>query len=147
MEKVIFREYDIRGKVGSEFRIDQVYDVVRAIAYFFKQQNPSVTTVVVGMDGRTHSEQIKKEVCRALLDSGLDVVFVGICPSPVVYFALHTLPVDAGLMITASHNPKEYNGLKICLGTTSVWGQQIQEIYTLYQQKKGIDAPKKRGIL
>ena len=76
---------------------------------------------------------MKKEMCRALTDSGLDVVFVGICPTPGLYFALRTLPVDGGLMITASHNPKEYNGMKICLGTESVWGEEIQEIKRLYK--------------
>ncbi len=138
MQDIIFREYDIRGKVGSELAIDQVYDLARAIAYYFASKAPSVQRVAIGMDGREHSPEIKQEVCRALQDSGLDVVFIGICPSPVLYFALHTQAVDAGIMITASHNPKEYNGLKICLGTKSVWGTQVKEIASLFKQKKSI---------
>lgn len=140
MIDAIFREYDIRGKVGSEFAIDQVYDLACAIAYYFVQHNPDVKTVVVGMDGRTHSPQIKDELVRGLMDSGLNVLFVGLCTSPALYFALYNCNVQAGLMITASHNPKEYNGLKICLGRNSVWGAQVKEIRDLFKQKKRITA-------
>lgn len=143
MQDTIFREYDIRGIVGKELFLDDVYDLVRAIAYYFVLQNFHVKNVAVGMDGRTHSPAIKKEVCRALADSGLNVLFVGVCPSPVLCFALHQCQVDAGLMITASHNPAAYNGIKISLGTHTVWGAQIQEIKRLYQQKKHIQVAQK----
>lgn len=135
MIDTIFREYDIRGKVGTEFIISEVYPLTQAIVYYFKQHKPSVKTVAVGMDARTTSPQIKDEVVRALTDSGLDVLFIGTCPTPVLYFALYTQPVDAGIMITASHNPPEYNGLKLCLGKHSVWGLQVAEIRDLYKQK------------
>ncbi len=140
MIDAIFREYDIRGKVGSELIIDQVYDLGRAVAYYFVEHNPHVRTVVVGMDGRTHSPAIKDELVRGLRDSGLDVLFVGLCPSPALYFALYTRDVQAGLMITASHNPGEYNGFKICLGKDSVWGTQVAVIRDLYKEKKRINA-------
>jgi len=140
MHKSIFREYDIRGKVDSEFKIDQVYYLTHAIAYYFLKHDKDVKSVVVGMDGRTHSPAIKEQLCKALLDSGLDVVFIGVCPSPVLYFALHTLPVQAGLMITASHNTKEYNGIKILLGKHSVWGKQIQEIYEYFKERREVAA-------
>jgi len=137
----IFREYDIRGKVGQDLIIDRVYDLARAIAHYFKKHNPNVKTIVIGMDGRTHSPAIKEEICRALTDSGINVLFLGICPSPALYFALYTQPVDGGLMITASHNTKEYNGIKVCLGTESVWGKELQIIKQLYKEKKHVDAP------
>lgn len=146
MLDTIFREYDIRGKVNGEFNLDKVYDLIRSIAFYFVQENPAVKTVVLGMDGRTHSLAIKKEVCRGLTDSGLDVVFVGIVPSPVLYFALYTLEVDAGLMITASHNPKEYNGLKICLGKKSVWGVQVREIRDLFKARAFISTAHKGAV-
>lgn len=133
MHKHIFREYDIRGNVGSELIIDQVYRLACAIAFYFLQEKPLTKKVVIGFDGRTHSLLIQKEVCRALQDSGLDVVCIGVCPTPVVYFALHTLPFDAGIMITASHNGPEYNGFKINLGIDSVWGKEIQKIRQLYE--------------
>jgi len=133
MSDTIFREYDIRGKVGTELLIDEVYNLTCAITYYFKEQNPKLKVVAVGMDGRTHSPIIKEKMVQALADSGLDVVFLGLCTSPALYFALHTISVDAGLMITASHNGKEYNGIKICLGTQSVWGKEIQVIQQLYK--------------
>lgn len=143
MEDTLFREYDIRGLVDQELIVDQVYDLARAIAYYFVQQNPQVKTIAVGMDGRTHSPVIKEELCRGLIDSGLNVLFIGLCPSPVLCFATHQCTVDAGLMITASHNAAPYNGIKISLGTHAVWGAQIQEIKKLYQKKKYIQTPQK----
>ena len=133
----VFRRYDIRGVVGSELPIDQIYDLVRAIAVYFVRHN--VGSVALGMDGRTHSPAIKQEAVRALQDSGLEVVFLGLCPSPALYFALHTLPVDAGIMITASHNPQEYNGLKINLGHRSVWGDALQEIVQLLEERAQVE--------
>ena len=136
MKETIFREYDIRGLVNSELMIDDVYDLGRTIAYYLVQLNSNVKTIVVGMDAREHSPEIKDNVCRALTDSGMDVIFMGVCSSPMMYYATYTMPVDAGIMITASHNPKEYNGLKICLGTHSLWGKQIKELGKLYYEKK-----------
>lgn len=138
MHDCIFREYDIRGKVGEELLLEHVYDLGRAIAVYFVQKNPGIRNVAVGMDGRIHSQTIKNELSRALTDSGLQVLFIGICPTPVVYFSLHTLSVDAGLMITASHNGPDYNGIKICLGKDSVWGRDITSIRDLYKKRSQI---------
>ena len=145
MKDYIFRRYDIRGKVGSEFCIDEVYDLAHSIAHYFKKNYPKVACVAVGADGRIHSPAIKKELCRALQDSGLNVIFIGICPSPVLYFSLYTLPVEAGIMITASHNGKEYNGFKLCLNKNSIWGDAIQQIKK-YVYKKILFHAKKRGM-
>lgn len=124
----IFRQYDIRGKIGSELMIEDIPAIAKAIALYFVDKKPATKRIAVGADGRTHSPVIKELLCAALQESGLDVVFIGICPTPVLYFALFNLSVDAGLMITASHNGKEYNGIKICLGRDSVWGKEIQQI-------------------
>lgn len=142
MKQSIFREYDIRGIVGTELMIDSVYDLGRAIAFYLVQLNHRVKTVAVAMDAREHSPAIKKELCRALADSGLDVIFIGVCTSPMMYFATYTMSIDAGIMVTASHNPKEYNGLKVCLGTQSLWGDQIREIGKLFYEKKHLIADK-----
>lgn len=143
MDDVIFRQYDIRGKVGSEFDVDQAYDLARACAYYFVQRNPHTKKVVIGMDGRTHSPLIKDKVCAGIIDSGLDVYFIGLCSSPILYFAMHTQAVDAGIMITASHNGKEYNGLKICLGLENIFGSEIQEIKRLFKERKYIHGDRK----
>jgi len=145
MDKQIFREYDIRGKVGSEFDLTQVYALARAIAVHILHKSPDAKKIVVAMDGRAHSLQIKKSLCRALIDSGFDVIFIGVCPTPVMYFSLHQLKVDAGIMITASHNGPEYNGLKMNLGTTSIWGADIQKIRVLYEQRVVVENVRSRG--
>lgn len=136
MKETIFREYDIRGVVGTELMLENVYDLGRAIAFYLLQLNCLVKKIAVGMDVREHSPAIKKELVRALIDSGIDVIFIGVCTSPMMYFATYTMAVDGGIMVTASHNPKEYNGLKVCLGTTSLWGKQIKEIAKLYAEKQ-----------
>ena len=138
MKDTVFREYDIRGKVDGELCIEDMYRLGKAIAYFFKEHNPDLSSIALGMDGRTHSPQIKDELVRALVDSGIDVTFIGMCTTPVLYFALYNLPVDGGLMITASHNPKEYNGIKLCLDKVSVWGLQVQEIKKLFKEGKAL---------
>ncbi|HSW74057.1 MAG TPA: phosphomannomutase/phosphoglucomutase, partial [Candidatus Limnocylindria bacterium] len=147
MLDTIFREYDIRGKVGSELVLDEVYDLGRAIAYYFVRENPTISTVALGMDGRVHSPAMQQAMCKALVDSGLHVILIGVCPSPVLYFTLFTHPeVDAGLMITASHNPKEYNGIKICLGKKTVWGVQVREIRQLFKERKRVIALRKGTV-
>lgn len=134
MQDSIFREYDIRGKVGSEFIIEEAYNLGCAIAVYFLQEKPDIKNVVLAMDGRVSSPVIKDEVARAFIESGFTITFIGVCPTPVLYFAEYTLPVDAGIMITASHNPQEYNGIKIVLNKNTIWGQQLQEIKKLYKQ-------------
>jgi phosphomannomutase/phosphoglucomutase len=138
MQDHIFRTYDIRGKVGSELDINQVRQVARALAFYYKQQDPSIQTIAVGMDGRIHSPALKKELVAGLQESGLNVIFIGVCPSPTLYFSQYWLAVDAALMITASHNPQEYNGIKICMRKQSVFGQDIQKILKLFKEKKRI---------
>lgn len=146
MKDIIFREYDIRGVVGTELYINEIYNVTCAIVYYFHQHNPAIKTLAVGMDGRIHSPTIKDEMCRALIDSGINVLFLGVCPTPALYFSLFTQKVDGGLMITASHNAKEYNGIKICLGTESVWGKELQKIKELYKKRVSLSASQKGSL-
>lgn len=138
MQDTIFREYDIRGIVGSELRIEDTYDLSRAIAVLFKQLHPETKTVAVGRDGRTHSPAIAQELIRGLRDSGLNVLSLGVVPSPVLYFSQHVMPVQAGLMVTASHNPGEYNGIKFCLNKANVWGEQLRTLRTLFKQRASL---------
>ena len=91
MKDNIFREYDIRGIVGTELMIEDVYDLGRAIASYLLQLNNTVKKIAIGMDVREHSPAIKKELCRALIDSGMDVIFIGVCTSPMIYFATYTM--------------------------------------------------------
>ena len=134
MKDHIFRMYDIRGRVGTDFNIDCVYALVRSIVAYLLKINPNLTSVAVARDGRVHGGAIQDEVVRALKDSGIDVIDIGLCHTPIIYFAVFNKLADAGLMITASHNPACDNGLKICLGEKSIWGEQMQEIKELYKQ-------------
>ncbi|MCK4517198.1 phosphomannomutase/phosphoglucomutase [Candidatus Babeliales bacterium] len=134
MKDNIFREYDIRGIVGDELPIEQTKDLGTAIFTYFLQQIPNLKQIVVAMDGRTHSPEIKNNIIDAATELGLDVLDIGVCPTPTFYFALFNSPASSGMIITASHNPKEYNGIKICLETKSVWGKQIQEIKDIYRE-------------
>lgn len=140
MQDHIFRMYDIRGKVGSELYIHEVKALAHAIAFYYKQQDPSIQTISVGMDGRSHSPEIKEQLVQGLRESGLNVIFIGVCPSPVLYFSQYRLPVQAAVMITASHNPKEYNGFKICMHKQPVSGGAIQEILQVFKARKSFIA-------
>jgi phosphomannomutase/phosphoglucomutase len=147
MNDVIFREYDIRGIVGQELYIENVYELACSFAYYFLAHTMTTQSVVVGMDVRTHSPEIRDALCLGLLDNGLDVICIGMCTSPMVYYATHVLPVGAGLMVTASHNPKEYNGIKICLGAEMVHGKELQVIKQLYKERKKLPKASRRGVL
>lgn len=139
MHDHIFRKYDIRGIVDKDLLMDDVYTFGRALAAYFLERDPLISSIVVAMDGRVHSQAIKDELIRALHDSGLNTIFCGICPTPVCYFVLHTLvDTSAGVMITASHNGKEYNGFKICFDKDLIAGDEILKIRDYYRQKKEV---------
>ena len=110
----LFREYDLRGIVGQELTESIAEQVGRAYCTYVKDRG--VKTISVGRDGRLSSPMLHQALVRGLLAGGLNVVDIGICPSPLVYFSLFQLPVDGGIMITGSHNAAEYNGFKICIG-------------------------------
>ncbi len=143
MKMNIFREYDIRGIVGSELPIDQTYELGKAIATFLTIKHPGNTRIIIGRDGRTHSSAIQKNIMQAFYDLGFDVIDVGLCPTPAVYFAVQHLHLPTALIITASHNPKEYNGVKIW----GAWGQQVQTIRKIYEDQSFIAPISKQGSI
>ncbi len=122
----IFREYDIRGVVGEELTPALAEKIGRA--YGSLAVRAGARAVAVGRDGRTSAMQMREALLKGLLGCGLDVVDIGICPTPLLYYALFTLPVGGGVMITASHNPPQYNGFKLCLGKDSMHGAAIQAL-------------------
>lgn len=131
MKKNIFREYDIRGIVGSELILDEAYNLGCAIVSYLKTTNPTLQSIIVGHDGRSHSAPLTRDITQAILDAGIDVIDIGLSPTPAMYFAVHRLKNPYGITITASHNPKEYNGVKIW----GAWGEHIQEIRRRYESK------------
>jgi len=122
----IFREYDVRGVVDRDRTDETVYRLARAIGTFYRRNKAS--RVSLGRDARESSPRFSRILTRGLTESGCDVVDVGMVPTPVLYFTLFTEGVDAGVMITGSHNPADNNGFKICLDKSSIFGEQIREI-------------------
>jgi phosphomannomutase/phosphoglucomutase len=122
----LFREYDIRGLVGTELTEAVAERIGRAYATIAREKG--VKTVTVGRDGRLSSPMLRDRLVQGLTASGLDVVDLGVCPTPLLYFSLFHLPVDGGVMITGSHNPADYNGFKLCIGREALYGGEIQHI-------------------
>lgn len=126
LNRVIFREFDIRGKVGEQLDEDLAARIARAFAAYARERGR--TTLLVGRDNRHSSLMFRDITVAALLESGLDVVDLGELITPMFYFAARHLGIDAGLMITASHNPGDDNGFKLLLGNTTIFGEEIQDI-------------------
>jgi phosphomannomutase/phosphoglucomutase len=135
MNPEIFREYDIRGVVDRDLAPESVRMVARGIGTYVRRRYTG--EVVVGRDVRLSSDSLAAEIFRGLRESGLDSVDIGMVPTPLLYYAVTRGGEDsfaAGVMITGSHNPPEFNGFKICHGTTPIFGPDIQEIRALVEK-------------
>lgn len=109
MEKLAcFKAYDIRGQLGTQLDEDLAYRIGRAYAEFLKPQS-----IVVGGDMRLSTESLKQALANGLRDSGVDVLDIGLCGTEEIYFATAHLSTDGGIVVTASHNPEDYNGMKL----------------------------------
>ena len=130
LSRDIFREYDIRGVAGKDLTPEVARLVARAYAAFLTAKNVS-GEIAVGRDNRPSGTDLHREIVAGLLESGFDVVDIGIVPTPLAYWAQHNLKVAGAIQITGSHNPPEFNGFKLGLGTRSIYGDDIQQIYEL----------------
>ncbi len=126
MNPHIFREYDVRGVVGSDLTDETVHTLARALGTFYLANG--ARRVSLGRDARESSPRFRDLLVRGLTQTGCDVLDVGMIPTPVLYFTLFNEKVDAGVMITGSHNPPDNNGFKICLGKTTIYGPRIREL-------------------
>lgn len=128
----IFREYDIRGIAGQDLSPEFAESLGLAYAQYIKRNKPVVgrkkLTVAVGKDCRLSSDSYAEALVNGLTSGGLDVIRLGTCPTPLTYFSLFHLDLDGAIMVTASHNPPEHNGFKVCIGHDSIYGHQIQEL-------------------
>lgn len=125
----IFREYDIRGIAGEALN-EQVVETIGK-AYGTLVKNKGVKKISVGRDCRETSPSYSEALIKGINSTGIDVVDIGLVTTPIVYFSLFNTNVDGGIMVTASHNPGEYNGLKLCIGKDSLYGDGIQELRKL----------------
>ncbi|MCC6487349.1 MAG: phosphomannomutase/phosphoglucomutase [Candidatus Hydrogenedentes bacterium] len=137
----IFREYDIRGIAGKDLD-ESTYEAVGKATCAYLKGKKKHNCLVVGRDGRETSKAYANAMIDGITSCGVNVIDIGEVPTPLVYFGLFTLPVDGGVMITASHNPKEYNGMKVAVGNSTLHGKDIQK---LYQIAKAGKFPKAKG--
>ncbi len=126
MNPNIFREYDIRGVVDK----DLTDEIVRLIGLSFATclSRLSKRRAVVGRDGRLSSPRFRDPLVQGMTEGGLEVIDIGVCPTPVFYFSLFHLEQEGGIMITGSHNPPEFNGFKVCVGRETLYGEKIQDL-------------------
>jgi len=124
INKNIFRAYDIRGIYPSDFNEHAAYRIGTALAYKIKS-NPKA---VVGMDGRLSNSAIKKSMINGLMDNGVEVTDCGMLPTPMLYFATKHLNIANGFMVTGSHNPKDYNGIKMVINHSPMFDKEIYSL-------------------
>jgi len=124
----IFKMYDIRGIVATDLTPETVRLVGQAFATECLKQN--VNEVCIGRDGRLHSKELSVALAEGLNAGGCDVIDVGMIPTPVLYFSTHHLKTGTGIMVTGSHNPPEYNGLKMSMAGKTLYGDDITAFHT-----------------
>ena len=132
MNENIFREYDIRGIVGEDLTPDVVESLGKAIGTYLIRKG--VKEMTLGRDCRLSSENLRDQLCQGLLGTGMNVIDIGVCHTPLVYFSLFHLDKNGGVMITGSHNPPEFNGFKVCLGKATIYGAEIKALETLIRE-------------
>jgi phosphomannomutase/phosphoglucomutase len=141
----IFREYDIRGIAGRDLNAEFAQCLGRAYAMFISKRTPVAgrkrLTVSVGRDCRLTGDEYAEALIKGMRSGGLDVIRLGVCPTPLTYFSIFHLDLDGGIMVTGSHNPADYNGFKTCVGRDTIHGHQIQEIRALMEQVARGEAP------
>ena len=127
ISKDIFRAYDIRGVVENALTPDAVQQIGQAFATEALVQGQK--TVVIGRDGRLSSPELAQRLSEGLRAGGCDVIDIGMVPTPVLYYATHKLKTGTGIMVTGSHNPPQYNGLKMLIAGNTLYGDGIKALY------------------
>lgn len=123
----ILREYDIRGIAGADLTEDVVECIGKALTVYLRGKKEH-NTLCVARDGRLSSKSFARAAIDGITSCGVNVIDLGEVPTPLLYFGLFNLPVDGGIMITGSHNPKEYNGMKVAVGKSTIHGEEIQKL-------------------
>ncbi|GHX09824.1 phosphomannomutase CpsG [Vibrio cholerae] len=144
-ELTCFKAYDIRGQLGTELDNDISYRIGRAYGQFLKSENDADKTVVVGGDVRLTSEALKQALANGLMDAGVNVIDIGVTGTEEIYFATFHLGVDGGIEVTASHNPMDYNGMKLVReGSKPISGDTgLREIQQLAEKNEFVDVAAK----
>jgi phosphomannomutase/phosphoglucomutase len=137
MNPEIYRKYDIRGLIGEDIAEDEFITMGRGFGTYYKGLGKN--RILVARDCRLTSPMISEEVTEGLISTGCDVLDGGIGPTPALYFGVRHLEADGGLMITASHNPPQYNGFKICRGYDTISGEEIQRVRRIIEEGEFVE--------
>jgi len=132
MNPYIFREYDIRGIVAEDFPDEVVELLGKGMGTYFREHK--ARTIALSGDIRLSTPHLKRVLARGLLSTGIDIIDLGIVPTPVNYYSMYTLPVEGAIQITGSHNPANMNGFKISHEQKAVFGDQIQYIKSIIEK-------------
>lgn len=130
---IIFRMYDIRGIVGEDITPEFAEALGRAYGTYVRERGGK--RVSVGKDVRPSSEELKDALIEGLKSTGLHILYIGTVPSPLMYFSLFHYDLDGGIEVTASHNPREYNGFKMNIGKETLYGDEIQKLREIIEKE------------
>src|ERR1700683_1035979 len=144
MNRQVFREYDIRGIVEKDFTDDFIMDLGRAYATILHRAGKKKITL--GRDCRLSSPRLRNLMLEGLLPAGIDVIDVGVVPTPLLYFSVLHWKMDGGVMITGSHSAAEYNGFKLGVGPTTIFGEDIQKVADIVEMRD-FETKAAKGIL
>jgi len=144
----IFREYDIRGIVGENLDEQFACQLGQAFAIHLKKAlGKENLTVSIGYDARLSSKDLFSALCYGFNTQSVKVIDIGLVATPVAYFSLFNLDIDGGIMITASHNPPQYNGFKLSVGKNTIFGEEIQTIKEIMKQTKKLPIKEPEFVL
>jgi phosphomannomutase / phosphoglucomutase len=133
MNPLIFREYDVRGVADRDLTDDLATDLGRSFGTFLKRRNQK--RIIVGRDCRLSSPRLHVALTRGLLETGLELIDIGVGPTPMMYFSVFHLDADGGVQITGSHNPPQDNGFKLMSGKGTLAGDEVRELRTLIERR------------
>lgn len=142
MEERIFREYDIRGIYGKDLTEEISCLIGKAfVSLACRELKRKPEKISIGMDARLSSECLKQALMRGITECGVNVVDIGLCPTPLQYFSLFRLSLDGGIMVTGSHNPPEFNGFKLSIGKDTIHGEKIKSLKQIIEKEDFISSP------
>ena len=140
----IFREYDIRGTADTELSSQIVSEIAKGFGTWLTKRE--VRKAVIGGDVRHSTPRIRDSFINGLLETGIDVIDIGVVTSPILYWSLYHLNLEGGVMITGSHNPMDMNGLKLVYGKATLWGEEIHDVHKIVLSRDFTN-PDRRGDL
>ncbi|MBI1327764.1 MAG: phosphomannomutase [Alphaproteobacteria bacterium] len=140
----ILREYDIRGTVGKNLTEETAYALGRSFGTFMASKGWKICAV--GYDGRASSPALSQNLRQGLKDCGINVINTGRGPTPMLYFATKSMKLDAGIMVTGSHNPPQYNGFKMMTREGSVFGKMIQDLARTTEFVQGVGTEEQKDV-